>query len=245
MYEFTCLNGTADPFADSDGDGVSNCDEMLWGASSNNALSNVNGPTVRVEGGVVRLAWSAAPYRPYELRSSSDLQTWQTVASGAISNYTEQAGSGPVRRFCRLAAALPAGGTKARLLSETAAGTKLLLGYTVVSGQVYELQASAGLTSWQVVSTNATPPYSVPLTGFGVPPARSFRLRTSGGGLVAADGLDWWEEALYVATFGVMPATRDNDGDGQNDLAEFQQGRQPGKKDHPAVGLVLFTPLKK
>jgi len=95
-----------------------------------------------------------------------------------------------------------------------------------------------------VVSTGATSPYAVPLSGPGVPAVQYFRLKTTGSP-ASAGGLDPWEEALYVANFGALPATRDSDGDGMNDLAEFQQGLQAGKKDHPAVGLVVFTPLEK
>jgi hypothetical protein len=43
----------------------------------------------------------------------------------------------------------------------------------------------------------------------------------------------------------IPPIARDSDGDGMNDLQEFQLGLQPGKKDNPAVGLVVFTPLEK
>ena len=31
---------------------------------------------------------------------------------------------------------------------------------------------------------------------------------------MAPDGLELWEEALYVQTFGIPPAARDSDGDG-------------------------------
>ena len=79
----------------------------------------------------------------------------------------------------------------------------------------------------------------------GVPSFQYYRLKASGGAPSDPNGSEPWEEALYVQTFGVPPSARDSDGDGQTDLAEFQQGLQPGKKDHPAVGLVVFTPLEK
>jgi hypothetical protein len=73
-----------------------------------------------------------------------------------------------------------------------------------------------------------------------------YRLKITGGSSgIASDGLDAWEEALYVQKFGVRPIARDSDGDGVSDLQEFQLGLQPGKKDNPAVGLVVFTPLEK
>ena len=88
--------------------------------------------------------------------------------------------------------------------------------------------------------------YTVALDALGVPGQQFFRLRvtlneqdTNGG------GLSDWEEALYVQKTGVLPSARDSNGDGMNDLQEFQLGLQPSKKDNPMVGLVVFTPLEK
>ena len=84
------------------------------------------------------------------------------------------------------------------------------------------------------------------LDALGVPGQQFFRLRvTLNDQVTNADGLSDWEEALYVQKFGVPPSARDSDGDGMNDLQEFQLGFQPGKKDNPVVGLVVFTPLEK
>jgi hypothetical protein len=62
---------------------------------------------------------------------------------------------------------------------------------------------------------------------------------------VNGSGLADREQALYLHKFGVLPINRDSDGDGMNDLQEFQLGLNPAKKDNPAVGLVVFTPLEK
>jgi hypothetical protein len=87
--------------------------------------------------------------------------------------------------------------------------------------------------------------YAQPLGGTNSP-SRFYRL---GASVVATytngTGLADWELALYVKKFGVQPSARDSDGDGVNDLQEFLLGLQPGKKDNPAVGLVVFTPLEK
>lgn len=246
VFEFVYFNGLADPLGDGDGDGVSNYEESIWGTDPTNAVSAVTGPVARVVGRTVELSWPMAAYRSYELRASDDLLMWRTVASGSISNYIENLGLGdaPSRRFYRLSVALPESGA-GPVLTPTVAGQDLVLSWTVANGEVYELQSSGTLTSWKTVSANVSPPVSVPLSGAGAQAYQYYRLKVEGGGGSTSNGLEPWEEELYVAAFGVLPATRDSDGDGQNDLAEFQQGRQPGKKDHPAVGLVVFTPLEK
>src|SRR5512137_2939463 len=77
VYEFIYFNGPGDPFADPDGDGVSNYDEMFWGTNPTNAASRVTGPTATLNGNTLQLTWPAAPYRYYELRASEDLVTWR------------------------------------------------------------------------------------------------------------------------------------------------------------------------
>ena len=127
-----------------------------------------------------------------------------------------------------------------------AAGFCLFLGFQPHwLNQIYDLQGSANLANWQTLAANVVSPYLLHPHAAGMPAASFYRLAISGGLAPAPDGLDAWEEALYVQTFGGLPATRDSDGDGLNDAVEFQQGHLAGKKDHPAVGLVVFTPLEK
>jgi hypothetical protein len=94
VWEFIYFNGPADPYADADGDGVSNYDEMIWDTNPTNAASKVTGPTAQLAGRTLRLSWPSAPYRTHELRASDNLVTWQVLASGSISNYTENLDSG-------------------------------------------------------------------------------------------------------------------------------------------------------
>jgi len=137
VYEFIYFNGSADPYADADGDGLSNYDEMVWGTSPTNAASKVTGLSAQLTGRTLELSWPAVPYRTYELRASMDLVSWQTVASGSISNYTENlaAANAPLRRFYRLSGALPASGTVVPRLTATRSGQNLILAWTAVSGQ--------------------------------------------------------------------------------------------------------------
>src|SRR5260221_5475542 len=109
VYEFIYFGGPADPFADADGDGVSNYDEMLWGTNPTNANSRVTGPAATLTGGNLLLSWPAAPYRTYQLEASVDLQAWQVVTNGAISSYLVRLdGPGALpSRFYRLQVALP------------------------------------------------------------------------------------------------------------------------------------------
>lgn len=175
IYESIYFNGPADPFADADGDGVSNFDEMLWGTNPTNAASAVAAPASSLTGTDFILTWPVVTHRTYQLEASADLQIWQIVASGAASSYTE-----------RLAAlnALP--------------------------HRFYRLHVTLDPTD-----TNA-------------------------------NGLADWEETLYQQTTGhPLNSTADTDADGLPDAQEFPQARNFLKKDHPAVALVVFTPLEK
>ena len=157
VYEFIYFNGPADPFADADGDGVSNYDEMIWGTNPTNAASKVTGPTATLTGQVLRFAWPAAPYRLYELRASEDMLTWRTILSGTNTIYTENlsAANAPARRFYRLSVSFqPTGPLPADLLA-TPAGPDLVLTWSAALNQIYDLQGSANLANWQTLAANA------------------------------------------------------------------------------------------
>jgi hypothetical protein len=175
VYESIFFSGSAAPYADTDGDGVSNFDEMLWGTIPTNASSFVIAPFSSLTGTDFVLSWPVFTHRTYQLEASADLQVWQTVASGVVSSYAER------------------------------------------------------------------------LTLPNTPPHRFYRLRvTLDTTDINANGLADWEETLYQQTTGhPLNPTADTDADGLPDAQEFPQSRNFLKKDHPAVGLIVFTPLEK
>lgn len=175
VYESVYFGGPAAPYADADGDAVSNFDEMLWGTNPTNASSFVIAPLSSLTSTDFVLTWPVFTHRTYQLEASADLQAWQTVASGVASSYSER------------------------------------------------------------------------LTLPNSPPHRFYRLRvTLDSTDTNTNGLADWEETLYQQTTGhPLNPTADTDADGLPDAQEFPQARNFLKKDHPAVGLVVFTPLDK
>ena len=175
VFSYIYFGGPADPDADADGDGVSNRDEMLWGTNPTNAASKVTGPAVAFTSSGLLFTWPALPWRSYDLLASQDMTSWQSVASGPVSNYLEHmdALNTPTQRFYRL---------------------RVTLDQTDADG----------------------------------------------------NGIPDWADALYLqATTHQLDGRWDSDGDGLPDLQEFILGRNPALKDHPAVGLTVFTPLEK
>jgi hypothetical protein len=125
-------------------------------------------------------------------------------------------------------------------------GNDLVLTWQPVAHRHYELLVSENLEVWQVMVTNLVSPHVEHVMASTGPSWRFYQLHVSLDDTDSkGDGLADWERALYERKFGLLMTARDNDGDGLNDLQEFQQGRKPGEKDHPAVGLVVFTPLEK
>lgn len=243
IYDAIYFGGYADPFGDADGDGVSNYDEMFWGTNPTNSTSRVTGPAFALEGSLLQLTWPIASQRRYELQASSDLSDWSVVAAGAVGSYVENVASlgPPGGRTFRLSVSLPAHGTQSADLTGLVTGREFRLSWTASPGRSYELQSSTDLSTWQTLSAGARPPLVVNLDGPGVAPRRFYRLRITGGSV-----LEPWEESLYQQVTGhALEAAADTDGDGLPDTQEFEQSRNFLKKDHPAVGLIVFTPLEK
>jgi len=125
-------------------------------------------------------------------------------------------------------------------------GSDLSISWCFASNRVYTLQASTNLLNWDIVDSGAISSHVEHLVPPGMPPWRFFRLQVTMSEQDAdGDGLADWEGALWRQAFGQPLGLTDIDGDGLSDTDEFVLGRNPGKKDHPAVGLIVFTPLEK
>ena len=129
----------------------------------------------------------------------------------------------------------------------TLTGSDLALSWPVAPYRTYELQVSTDLQTWQTVTNGPVSLYIEHLAAPGASPSRFFRLLvTLDSQNTNALGLADWEAALYEQHFGdPHTSTADIDGDGLPDGQEFQQGHNFLKKDHPAVGLLVFSPLER
>lgn len=120
-------------------------------------------------------------------------------------------------------------------------GADIQLNWPAVVGKWFRLQASADLQTWTTVTEGSVSTWREPTTST----VRFWRLQVlTESRDVDANGLDDWEEALWHARFGQPPAKTDIDGDGLTDAEELAGGHSPTRKDHPAVGLIVFTPLE-
>jgi hypothetical protein len=73
---------------DTDGDGVSNYGEMVWGTDPTDATSKVSGLTATLIGTNLQFSWFTAPCPVYEPRASEDLVNRDTLASGSARIWT-------------------------------------------------------------------------------------------------------------------------------------------------------------
>lgn len=132
-------------------------------------------------------------------------------------------------------------------LKATVSGQTVHFSWAAAPGKWYRLQSSDDLLNWHTVQegsfSSRTEPMGAPGSGSAVKFWRIEVLLDSPES--NGTGLDTWEEALYLQAFGVLPANRDSDGDGLSNLEELLRGHNPAKKDNPAVGLIVFTPLEK
>jgi len=122
-------------------------------------------------------------------------------------------------------------------------GDSLLLGWPIAEGKYYRLQLCEDLQTWQTVAEGHISTHREALVESGV---RFWRVQVFGVTPDAdGNGLDDWEEAIWRQSYGAAPSRTDLDGDGLPDTEEFMCAHDPLKQDHPAVGLVVFTPLEK
>lgn len=121
-------------------------------------------------------------------------------------------------------------------------GADLVLSWPAAGGKWYRLQACADLHTWQTVAEGHIATHREPLDDGDL---KFWRVQVFGTTPDSdGNGFDDWEEALWKSKYGDVPGKTDLDGDGLPDAAEFTSGHNPEKKDHPAVGLVVFTPLE-
>lgn len=122
-------------------------------------------------------------------------------------------------------------------------GADLVLVWTAAAGKWYRLQACEDLQTWETVDEGHIATHRQPLDDGGL---KFWRVQVFGATPdTDGNGFDDWEEALWKTKYGDVPGKTDLDGDGLPDAAEFTGGHNPDKRDHPAVGLIVFTPLEK
>jgi hypothetical protein len=132
-------------------------------------------------------------------------------------------------------------------ITPSIAGSNLVLKWPAVPGKWYRLEMSTDLREWQTIDEGHISSHVEPLESSDA----SSGVRCQRLGVLAkspdtdGNGLDDWEDALWQQTYGKSANQSDLDGDGLVDAQEFTLGRNPDKKDHPAVGLIVFTPLEK
>jgi hypothetical protein len=126
-------------------------------------------------------------------------------------------------------------------------GNDLVLTWPGVAGKWYRLQSTTDLQTWETVTEGQLGTYRQPLASGGTEAGFEFwrvqvlALSPDTNG----DGLDDWEEAIWRVKYGDVPSRTDIDGEGLPDAQEFLTLHLVLKKDHPAVGLMVFTPLEK
>ena len=126
------------------------------------------------------------------------------------------------------------------------AGDELLLTWPMAEGKWYRLQTTTDLVAWETAAEGRVGSHQQPLDQDGHGPTirfwrvQAFLLSPDSDG----DGIDDWEAAIWKAKYGQEPGRTDLDRDGLPDSQEFLTRHQPLRQDHPAVGLVVFTPLE-
>jgi len=132
-------------------------------------------------------------------------------------------------------------------VTATLNGPDLLLSWSVVAGKQYLLHTSLDLRQWETVADGGAGRHLERLdAASGAPEARFWRIQVMADSPDAdGNGFDAWEEGLWITFQGTGLEVSDRDQDGLSDAAELRSDRDPAKKDHPAVGLIVFTPLDK
>ncbi len=121
----------------------------------------------------------------------------------------------------------------------------LVLVWPVAEGKWYRIQYSDDLETWQTAAEGHVYTFREPLAA-STGSLRFWRVQVFGNTPDSTgSGFDDWEQALWKRTYGKPLGESDLDGDGLPDAQEFLTAHDPMKLDHPAVGLVVFTPLEK